>query len=111
MEYKNFGSDIHYNAAAECFDGIVVGSSRDLTFSGKSIAELRRNFEATIDQHLANCNSKRVDAYQQFPGNLTLRVGTDLHRDIYLAARAEGKPVNKWIRAQLAECVARTRKK
>ena len=109
MEYKNFGADITYSRNEERFIGVVVGASQDLTFSGKSVAELRANFEAIVDKHLARCNAKATDPYRKFSGKLIIRLGGDLHRDITLAAQANNKSVNKWIEGVLREHIARRR--
>jgi predicted HicB family RNase H-like nuclease len=109
MEYKKFGSEITYNRQEQRFDGEVIGASQELTFSGKSVAELRANFELVADRHVARCTAKGTDPYQKLSGKLIVRFSPELHRAISLAARADGKSVNKWIEGVLADHVARRR--
>jgi len=107
MEYKKFGSEITYNKQEQRFDGDVIGASQELTFSGKSVAELRANFESVVDRHLSRCTAKGTDPYQKYSGRLIVRFDRELHRAISLAARADGKSVNRWIEGVLADYIAR----
>jgi predicted HicB family RNase H-like nuclease len=110
MEYKKFGADIKYNAEDERFDGVVVGASEDLSFSGESIEELKANFRKIVDEHLNRCAAKGLKPYG-FAGKVILRVSGDLHRKLFLAAQRDGKSLNRWIEAALTDCLARKRQK
>ena len=111
MEYKKFGADIRYNATEVRFDGLVLGAFEDLHFTGKSISELKSNFEATVDRYLARCASKDTDPYRDFAGKIPLRVSGELHRALFIAAQQDGKSLNKWIKGALTDCLARRRHK
>lgn len=109
MDYKDFGADIKFNAAEGRFDGVVVGASSDVDFTGKSVAELERNFRDAVDRHLSRCVAKHVDAYRKFSGTIIIRVDQDLHRDVFLLAQRDDKSLNKYIEATLREKVARSK--
>ena len=103
MEYKKFGAEIKFNSTEERFDGVVVGASQDVSFTGTSFPELKRNFQAAVDKHITRCVAKHTDAYRKFSGTLILRIAEDLHRDLFLKAQRDGKSLNKWIEGALRE--------
>lgn len=109
MEYKEFSAAIKYNPAEVRFDGVVVGASAEVEFTGKSIAELERNFKDAVDKHLARCIAKHVDAYRKFSGTIIIRIDKDVHRDCYLQALGDGRSLNKFIETTLREKVARSK--
>lgn len=110
MEYKQFSAEIAFNRSAKRFDGVVLGASQEITFSGKSVSELETNFKASIDRHLSKCASKGTDPYKSYSGNIPLRFSDKtVHRDCALAAQKEGISLNKWIESVCVEKLRRSR--
>lgn len=107
MDYKEFSAGIRYNEKEQRFDGVVLGASADLRFHGVTIDELRDRFHALVDKHLARCESKRLDPFENFSGKLVLRIDPHLHRDISIAAYQDDLSLNKWIVKALNDRIAR----
>ena len=57
--------------------------------------EVRQDFERSIEECLAWCNEDGVEPRNPYSGELTTRVGSELHGTV--AAAAEGMRINSWI--------------
>lgn len=53
LEYKGYKGTVEHSSEDDCFFGKVVGLGKDLiAYEGKTMAELRADFEAGIDSYL-----------------------------------------------------------
>ncbi len=68
-----------------------------VTFQGKSVDEIKRAFQDSIDDYLDFCNQRREKPDKPFSGKLMLRISPSLHSKIYVKASKTGKSLNKWI--------------
>lgn len=107
MEHKGFGAEITFNSTSNRFDGIVVGASASLSFTGKSVAELERTFRSVVEDHLAQCSATKKDPHREFSGKFVLRVEPQVHRDACLMAHREGVSLNKYVEFALIERLER----
>lgn len=55
MEYKGYIGHYSFDAAQNIFIGRVANTHHLLTFEGKSLRELRENFEKVISEHTQLC--------------------------------------------------------
>ncbi len=64
MEYKGYVADIKYNDELETFFGQVVNTLDVITFYGKSVDELKREFASSVEAHLAFCAKEGIEPSQ-----------------------------------------------
>lgn len=64
----------------------------------ETAAELQREWEASVDTYLEVCAERGIEPMKPFSGVLSLRLGAELHRDAYVAARLAGTSLNAWIK-------------
>ena len=55
MEYKGYRAAVTYDDTAGALHGEVVGIRDVIVFEAASAAELRREFQSSIDDYLAIC--------------------------------------------------------
>ena len=54
LKYKGYTGSVDYSEEDNCLYGKVLGMSKDMiTYEGKDVNELRRDFEGAIDDYLA----------------------------------------------------------
>lgn len=73
-----------------------------VTFQGKSVDELTRAFQESIEDYLEFCQLRGEEPDKPFSGRLMLRLPTEVHRKVYLSTRKEGKSLNEYITEKLA---------
>ena len=100
MEYKGYLAAIEYDDSVDSLHGYVVnsGSYSIANFYGNDVAELKREFRISIDEYLAVCEEDGVDPVTPLSGNLSVRLGSDLHHRAAAASRRSGLSLNAWIK-------------
>ncbi len=60
MKYKNYTATIEYDEETEWFIGRVNNVADVITFHGKSVDGLQREFAASVEAHLAFCAEQGI---------------------------------------------------
>ncbi|MBR3132558.1 MAG: type II toxin-antitoxin system HicB family antitoxin [Clostridia bacterium] len=103
MEYKGYWAKIRYSDEDECFWGKVEGlKNASITFEGKTVEELKKDFKDAIDEHLKMCKELNCDPERQCKGSLNVRLGTELHTKAKIKAIEENISINELIKNAVA---------
>lgn len=103
LKYKAYTGRVEFDDEAGLFHGEVLDLRDVITFQGKSVDELEQAFRDSIDEYLAFCQERGEEPDKPFSGRLMLRLPQELHREVYVQARREGKSLNQWITEKLAK--------
>lgn len=96
MTCKDYTARIEFDERDGIFVGRVLGVRTIISFHGETVAELRAEFEAAIDDYLADCIEQGVSPEKPASGNIMLRVPPEVHGAALVAAQAAGKSLNQW---------------
>lgn len=102
LNYKGYHGQVDFDEEAGLFQGEVLDLRDVITFQGKSVAELEQAFRDSIDDYLEFCKQDEVEPDRPFSGRLMLRLPTDVHRNVYIKAKNEGKSLNEYISEKLS---------
>ena len=105
MTYKNYIARIEFDDRDNIFFGRVLGLRSIISFHGKTVSELRHEFEVAIDDFLNDCKSQGVTPDKPASGKLMLRVPPETHSAALVAAQAAGKSLNQWATEVLQSAV------
>ncbi len=110
MEYKGYIATIEYDDSVEMLHGEVINAAPYpiVTFEAADVEGLKREFQVSIDDYLAWCEEDGVEPRRPFSGNLNLRLGSDLHRQVAVEATLNGLSINEWIKRTLSKEIAGT---
>ena len=110
MEYKGYIATIEYDDSVEMLHGEVVNAAPYpiVTFEAADVESLKREFRVSIDDYLAWCEEDGVEPRRPFSGNLNLRLGSDLHRQVAVEAKVNGMSINEWIKRTLSKEITKT---
>ena len=97
MTYKGYVGDVEYDDEAKLFHGEVVNTRDVITFQGRSVDELERSFQESIDDYIAWCDEEGVPPEKPFSGRFNLRLSPDLHREVAIAAKRLNKSMNAFV--------------
>ena len=68
MTYKGYEAAVEYDEDAEIFHGEVVNLRDVITFQGRSVSELKKAFDGSVEDYLAFCEARGEDPETQiFP--------------------------------------------
>ncbi|MBZ0092143.1 MAG: type II toxin-antitoxin system HicB family antitoxin [Sulfuricellaceae bacterium] len=96
MNRKGYTARIEFDERDGIFTGRVLGVRTIISFHGETVAELRANFEAAVDDYLEDCAAQGVTPEKPKSGNIMLRVPPEVHGAALVAAQAAGKSLNQW---------------
>ncbi len=94
MEYKGYVGKVEFDAEAGILHGEVIGIRDVVTFQGRSVEEVEREFRSSVDDYLAFCRERGEEPEAPHSGRFVVRVSTDLHRRLDVLAKASGKSLN-----------------
>ena len=109
MEYKGYVAAVEYDDSVDILHGSVInsGSYPIATFEATDVQGLKREFRLSVDEYLTSCDEDGVEPRKPFSGNLNLRLGPELHRQVAIAAKRHGVSINSWIKRTLEQSVNR----
>ena len=101
MTYKRYAGFVEFDEEANIFHGEVINIRDVITFQGSSVKELRKAFMDSVDDYLAFCAKRGEKPEKPFSGKFMVRLKPEDHRQIWVAAKKEGKSLNAWVRDHL----------
>ncbi len=102
LEYKGYKGTVEYSKEDDCLVGKVIGMHRDLiAYEGATLVELRDDFKAAVDSYIEGCLADGIEPRKPFSGKLILRMSSELHGQIAMAAADSGATINDYINKTL----------
>jgi len=86
LRYQDYLAQVEYDAESDSFHGRVLNVRDVITFEGRSVAELKREFAASVEDYLEYCAARGESPERPFSGRIIVRVEPDVHRAIADAA-------------------------
>jgi predicted HicB family RNase H-like nuclease len=91
MKYKGYTGEAFYDDEIKMFSGRIANSRAVGTFYGTTVEELEEEFRETADDYLDLCRKEGIEPEKPFSGKFSVRMSSDLHCRIYIAAKEEKK--------------------
>jgi len=103
MQYKGYLARVEYDDESTVFHGEVINTRDVITFQGKSVEELKKAFEGSVEDYLAFCKERGEEPDKPYAGRLTVRLSPDQHKKVIMAAEKSGKNIDSWVADALAQ--------
>ncbi|WP_406853678.1 type II toxin-antitoxin system HicB family antitoxin [Alsobacter sp. KACC 23698] len=97
MSYKGYEALVAYDEDAEIFHGEVMNLRDVITFAGRSVVELKKALEESVEDYLSFCKERGEEPEKPYSGQFVVRVEPPVHRAAVTAAKRAGVSLNKWI--------------
>lgn len=98
LEYNGYQGSVEYSADDNCLVGRVLHIADSLCYDGTTVAEIKAAFEETVDEYIAFCAERGVEASKPFNGIFQVRVSPELHRAAVMAAARKKLKLNDFIK-------------
>lgn len=105
IEYKGYVAKVEFDDDANIFHGEVINLRDVITFEGETVNELKQAFHDSIDDYLTFCAKRGEDPEKPYSGKFVIRVEPELHKNITIEARKEGKSLNVWVKDALSKAL------
>ena len=96
MTHKGYTARIEYDERDNLFVGRILGLRAMISFHGETVDELRKEFEAAVEDYLTDCAAQGITPEKPVSGKLMLRVPPEVHSAALIAAQSAGKSLNQW---------------
>lgn len=110
IEYKGYVARIEFAESADVFHGRVVNSGPYpiATFETTKAGAIKKAFHLAVDDYLAGCEVEGLEPKKPFSGKMNVRLGSELHAAVTIAAELAGVSINTWIVETLEEATKRS---
>jgi len=96
MTYKGYVARIEFDERDDIFVGRILGVRDIISFHADTVAELRAEFHAAVEDYLSDCAEQGIAPEKPASGKVMLRIRPDVHAAAAIAAQATGKSLNQW---------------
>ena len=94
LEYKNYCGSVEYSAADRIFHGKIIGILSLVSYEGKDIDSLEKDFREAVDDYLDLCERHGFPPEKVYSGQFQVRVSPETHRSLALRAQSSGRKLN-----------------
>ena len=101
MSHKGFTARVEFDERDDIFVGRVLGLRSIISFHGRTVTELRREFAAAVKDNLLDCAERGVSPEKPASGKMLIRVPPETHSLALVRAQAKGKSLNQWVNEAL----------
>ena len=108
MTYKGYIGSIEISEEDNCLFGKVLDLPNDtlLSYEGETVAELRKDFETTINDYIIYCTENGIEPHRSYSGALNVRLTPDIHSQVAALAKRAGISINAFIRKAVENQIA-----
>ena len=107
MNYRGYNARVEFDDRDDIFIGQVIGTRDAICFHADNVADLRREFQVSIDDYLNYCIEKNLAPDKPASGKLMLRIPPEVHAASLIAAQTAGESLNQWAARALSEAASR----
>lgn len=102
LKYKGYSGTVEYSEEDNCLYGKTIGMNKNsITYEGKTVEELKTDFESGIDLYLESCIERGIKPQKPYSGSLNIRIPSEVHSRLALKAQMTGKSINSIIKELL----------
>lgn len=99
LKYKGYSGTVEYSEEDKCLYGKALGMNKNsVTYEGKTVEELKVDFESGIDLYLESCKERGIKPQKPYSGSLNIRIPSELHSKLALKAQMTGRSINAIIK-------------
>lgn len=102
MTYKGYTGTVEYSEEDGCLWGRVIGINDIISYEGQSIAEIRQDFQETVDWYLEDCAARGKQPDKSFSGAVMVNIEPQLQARLEQQAMDAGLSFSELVSAKLA---------
>lgn len=102
MSYKDYYGSVHFDEHDLIFHGKIEFIRALVSYEATNAVGLKKAFQEAVDDYLEICQKQKIKPEVSFKGSLNVRLGSELHRRIAIAATQHHLSINKYIVEQLS---------
>jgi len=97
LKYKGYIAKLEYDDDDEIFYGSVINIKDTIEFKGRSVEELKQEFQNSIEDYIEFCQELGDEPDKPFSGKFHVRANPELHRSLFINAQLSNKSFNNYV--------------
>ncbi|MFT3741228.1 MAG: type II toxin-antitoxin system HicB family antitoxin [Gammaproteobacteria bacterium] len=97
MHYRGYFGSVHFDNEGLFFYGKIEFVRALISYEATDAKGIKKAFEEAVDDYLEMCERQHIKPEIPFKGSLNIRLGSDLHRKVAIAAELNHLTINKFI--------------
>lgn len=106
LKYKGYFGSVEFSLEDKVLHGKIQCVNDLVTYEAETLDGLQMAFEEAVDDYLDTCKALQKEPEKPMSGTFNVRIGSELHKKAYLAACADGKSLNDYVKTAIEEKVA-----
>lgn len=94
LAYKGYHTKIEYDAESKSLRGRIEGINDYVDFEAVDVSKIEQEFHSAVDDYLVFCKEVGKEPEKEYKGIFNVRISSELHRKIALAALKNGRTLN-----------------
>lgn len=94
MHHKGYSAAIRFSEEDGVFVGRILGINDIVSFHGRSVDDIRKQFALALDSYLSDCEEMGKDPERPYSGKLNVRLPPEFHKAIAFEAESTGQSIN-----------------
>ena len=107
LRYKDYCGSVEFSAEDNCLYGKILGINDLVSFEGKTVEDLRSDFEESVDDYLETCANLGKQPEKEYKGTFNVRISPELHKRAAIEAAKEKQSLNWVIGRAVAQYLSR----
>ncbi|KDE37403.1 HicB [Kosakonia radicincitans UMEnt01/12] len=105
LKFKGYFGSVEFSLEDRVLHGKIQCVNDLVTYEAETLDGLQLAFEEAVDDYLETCKALNKEPEKPMSGTFNIRIGSDLHKKAYLAACADGKSLNDYVKTAIEEKV------
>ena len=101
IKVNGYNAVVVYDAEIDMLRGEFIGLNGGADFYATNIEDLHKEAEVSLNTFLDVCKEQGIEPVKQFSGKFNARIPPALHEKLVIAATAQGKSLNDFVRQAL----------
>lgn len=97
LQHRGYLGSIETSVEDRCFYGRVLFINDLVSYEGASFDELEKDFVASVDRYIADCEASGKPPNRPCSGVFQVRIGPELHREASQAAARDRVNLNEFV--------------
>jgi predicted HicB family RNase H-like nuclease len=103
LQYRGYDGSVLFSAEDKMLHGRVLGVRDMISYGGKDVRSLEKNFRGAVDEYLQFCKRRGKTPNTPFKGSFNVRVPEELHQRAALYAEEHEMKLNAVVQEALRE--------
>lgn len=101
LQYKDYLASVHFSSEDDVFYGKILGINDLVSFEGASVKELKKAFQAAVEDYLETCKEVGKEPNKTYKGTFNVRIPTDLHKEAAVFASINNLSLNDFVKTAI----------